>query len=153
MQQRRGNASDWTSANPTLAEGEIGVELDTHKWKIGDGNTPWVSLPYVTQGTQGIPGPQGPTGPQGATGPQGPQGPLGVMFDFRVNGTLYVTLAATTTFTTLSARNGDGAAEATIAYAVAGTSKSLPFTVNAGQELAVTVTGMTGTHRVSFGLV
>lgn len=46
MQQRRGNASDWTSANPILLEGEIGLELDTYNYKIGDGVTAWNSLSY-----------------------------------------------------------------------------------------------------------
>lgn len=32
--------------NPTLAQGEIGLESDTGKLKIGDGSTPWKSLGY-----------------------------------------------------------------------------------------------------------
>lgn len=55
IQFRRGNASQWTSANPTLAQGEMGLELDTDKFKIGDGLTPWSSLDYG-----GIAGPSGP---------------------------------------------------------------------------------------------
>lgn len=43
---RRDSSSAWTSANPTLAEGEPGFETDTRKLKIGDGTTPWNSLPY-----------------------------------------------------------------------------------------------------------
>lgn len=46
MQQRRGTASQWTSANPILAAGEIGYETDTNKFKIGDGTTAWGSLSY-----------------------------------------------------------------------------------------------------------
>ncbi|MDI1290666.1 MAG: hypothetical protein PSX37_12045 [bacterium] len=41
-----GTAAEWTTANPTLSSGEPGYEKDTHKVKIGDGATPWVSLPY-----------------------------------------------------------------------------------------------------------
>ena len=37
IQVRRGTASQWTSANPTLASGEWGFETDTGKVKIGDG--------------------------------------------------------------------------------------------------------------------
>ena len=48
MQQRRGTAAQWTSANPVLAEGEIGVETDTLRAKIGDGSTAWASLTYFT---------------------------------------------------------------------------------------------------------
>lgn len=43
---RRDTATNWTSNNPTLASGEPGVETDTNKFKIGNGTTPWVSLPY-----------------------------------------------------------------------------------------------------------
>jgi hypothetical protein len=47
IQFRRGTASEWTSANPTLAAGEVGFETDTTKIKIGDGSTAWTSLDYV----------------------------------------------------------------------------------------------------------
>jgi hypothetical protein len=46
IQLRRDSAADWTSNNPTLASGEIGVETDTGKLKIGDGATAWTSLAY-----------------------------------------------------------------------------------------------------------
>lgn len=46
MQQRRGTASQWTTANPTLAAGEIGFETDTNKFKIGDGVNLWADLSY-----------------------------------------------------------------------------------------------------------
>lgn len=46
IQLRRGTAAAWTSADPTLADGEIGFETDTKKYKIGDGSTAWVSLAY-----------------------------------------------------------------------------------------------------------
>lgn len=47
IQLRGGTAAAWTSANPTLASKEIGVETDTHKLKIGNGLTPWNSLGYL----------------------------------------------------------------------------------------------------------
>lgn len=47
MQQRRDTAAGWTSANPTLLNGEIGYETDTGYIKIGDGSTAWTSLAYV----------------------------------------------------------------------------------------------------------
>jgi hypothetical protein len=53
IQLRRDTAADWTSANPTLAEGEIGVETDTDSFKIGDGATAWTSLSYFTAGGGG----------------------------------------------------------------------------------------------------
>jgi hypothetical protein len=46
MQQRRGTAAQWTSANPVLGSGEIGFETDTSKFKIGDGTSTWSNLTY-----------------------------------------------------------------------------------------------------------
>jgi len=46
MQQRRDTAANWTSTNPTLAAGEMGIETDTYKFKVGNGSTAWASLPY-----------------------------------------------------------------------------------------------------------
>ena len=48
IQLRRDVAADWTSADPTLAEGELGLEIDTNQFKIGDGVTAWTSLAYFT---------------------------------------------------------------------------------------------------------
>jgi hypothetical protein len=46
LQFRRGNASEWTAANTLLAEGEMGIELDTRLFKIGDGVKSWTDLSY-----------------------------------------------------------------------------------------------------------
>jgi len=46
MQQRRGTAAQWTSANPILNSGEMGWESDTNKFKIGDGTNHWADLDY-----------------------------------------------------------------------------------------------------------
>src|SRR5271166_403646 len=46
IQIRRGTAAQWTSANPILAQGEMGLETDTTFIKIGDGVTAWASLAY-----------------------------------------------------------------------------------------------------------
>jgi len=54
IQIRRDTASDWTSANPTLAQGELGLETDTLKLKAGTGTTAWNSLAYYTLGTAGF---------------------------------------------------------------------------------------------------
>lgn len=75
IQLRRGTAAAWTSTNPTLAAGELGVETDTNKFKVGNGSTAWASLPYATKGDIG---PTGPTGPVSTVaGPTGPQGAAG----------------------------------------------------------------------------
>jgi len=69
IQLRRDTAANWTSANPTLASGEFGLETDTDQFKVGDGTAAWTSLGYG-----GIQGPQGIRGIQGETGPQGEPG-------------------------------------------------------------------------------
>ncbi len=46
IQFRRGTAAQWTSSNPTLLAGELGLETDTNKYKIGNGSTAWNSLAY-----------------------------------------------------------------------------------------------------------
>jgi hypothetical protein len=46
-QLKRGTAAVWTSSNPVLAAGEIGLETDTRKLKIGDGTTVWNGLAYA----------------------------------------------------------------------------------------------------------
>lgn len=46
IQLRNDTAANWTSSNPTLAAGELGVETDTGKLKVGDGTTAWTSLSY-----------------------------------------------------------------------------------------------------------
>lgn len=75
IQNRRGTAAEWTSANPVLSAGEIGFETDTLKFKIGNGVLTWAQLSYQNaSGPQGIQGPQGPQGVQGIQGPAGPQG-------------------------------------------------------------------------------
>ena len=44
---RRDTAANFTSANPTLALGEIAYETDTRNIKVGDGATAWTALGYI----------------------------------------------------------------------------------------------------------
>ena len=48
MQMRRGTTTEWSTANPTLASGELGLDTALNKFKIGDGTTVWNSLAYST---------------------------------------------------------------------------------------------------------
>lgn len=48
IQVRRGTASQWSTANPTLSAGEIGYDSTLKKLKIGDGSTAWASLPFAS---------------------------------------------------------------------------------------------------------
>ena len=44
LQLRRDGPQQWANVNPILAQGELGIELDTSRLKIGDGVTPWNSM-------------------------------------------------------------------------------------------------------------
>jgi len=48
LQLRRDTGANWTSADPVLAAGEMGVELDTGKFKLGDGVAVWSALGYAS---------------------------------------------------------------------------------------------------------
>jgi hypothetical protein len=61
LQFRRDTSLNWQQTNPLLASGEMGIELDTHTFKIGDGVLRWNALPYG--GLRGPPGPAGSTPP------------------------------------------------------------------------------------------
>lgn len=60
IQLRRGMAEEWANVNPVLAKGEVGVELDTNLFKIGNGTQAWGDLSYFT-------GAEGPAGADGST--------------------------------------------------------------------------------------
>ena len=51
IQLRRDTSTNWITANPVLAQGELGLETNTRKIKVGDGSTPWNSLLYYDLGT------------------------------------------------------------------------------------------------------
>ena len=93
LEFRRDTPSNWSSQNPILASGEIGINTVTYQFKIGDGTTIWDLLPYAgilgptgpigfslagtgNTGSTGIIGPTGFTGPTGAS-PTGPTGSTG----------------------------------------------------------------------------
>ena len=46
IQLRNDTAENWTIANPILLKGEMGVETDTGKTKIGNGTAHWEDLKY-----------------------------------------------------------------------------------------------------------
>ena len=105
VQHKRMPASDWANSPLILLDGELGVESDTGKVKVGNGRDRFSALQYLTgpkgdrgergeQGPKGadgvlrfedltsqqretLKGAQGPTGPAGPIGPQGPTGPAG----------------------------------------------------------------------------
>lgn len=93
IQIRRDTTANWASADPTLAQGEIGYDLTLNKWKVGDASTPWSGLSFVNvvgatglQGSTGVQGIQGTTGLIGATGLQGAQGVTGIQGETGIQG-------------------------------------------------------------------
>lgn len=50
---RRGTAAQWTSTNPILAAGEIGLETDTLRTKYGNGTSAWADLSYSVADASG----------------------------------------------------------------------------------------------------
>lgn len=105
VQHKRMTASEWADSSLILLDGELGVESDTGKVKVGNGRDRFSALQYLTgpkgdrgergeQGPKGadgvlrfedltsqqretLKGAQGPVGPAGPIGPQGPAGPAG----------------------------------------------------------------------------
>jgi hypothetical protein len=47
IQLRRDTEANWTSNNPTLAEGEVAISTDLQKIKIGNGTFGWSQLSYI----------------------------------------------------------------------------------------------------------
>ena len=54
IQIRRDTAAAWITANPTLAQGELGIETDTRLAKLGDGVTAWNALAYWPAPSGGV---------------------------------------------------------------------------------------------------
>ena len=105
VQHKRMTANEWADSSLVLLDGELGVESDTGRIKVGNGHDLYSNLLYLTgpkgdrgergeQGPKGadgvlrfedltsqqretLKGAQGPVGPAGPIGPQGPTGPAG----------------------------------------------------------------------------
>ena len=54
IQIRRATSSTWTQLDFLLEEGEMGLELDTRRIKIGTGQTRWNALPYSLKQTDNL---------------------------------------------------------------------------------------------------
>lgn len=54
IQLRRDTAADWTSIDPILAQGELGLETDTDFLKVGNGIDAWTALPYLVNSLGGV---------------------------------------------------------------------------------------------------
>lgn len=67
VQHKRMSARDWASSSLILLDGELGIESDTGKVKVGNGRDRFSTLQYLT-------GPKGDRGERGETGPRGADG-------------------------------------------------------------------------------
>lgn len=47
IQLRNDTAENWTTKDPVLQKGEMGIEIDTKKFKFGDGVSKWSALSYA----------------------------------------------------------------------------------------------------------
>ena len=69
VQHKRMTASEWADSSLILLDGELGVESNTGRIKVGNGHDLYSNLLYLT----------GPKGERGERGPEGPKGADGVM--------------------------------------------------------------------------
>lgn len=67
VRHKRMPASEWARSDFVLYDGELGIESDTGKVKVGNGTDHFSSLQYLT-------GPKGDRGERGETGPRGADG-------------------------------------------------------------------------------
>lgn len=51
---KRGKSTTWKTKNLLLLDGEPGFEIDTLRFKIGDGKTKWNDLPYQDQNNENV---------------------------------------------------------------------------------------------------
>lgn len=107
VRHKRMPASEWARSDFVLYDGELGIESDTGKVKVGNGSDRFSALQYLTgpkgdrgergetgprgadgvvrfealtsQQREGLKGAQGPQGARGPTGPTGPAGPAGAV--------------------------------------------------------------------------
>ena len=69
VQHKRMTASEWADSSIILLDGELGVESDTGRVKVGNGHDLYSNLLYLT----------GPKGDRGERGEQGQKGADGVL--------------------------------------------------------------------------
>jgi len=131
IQIRRDTAANWTSVNPVLAQGELGIETDTLKIKAGDGTTVWNSLGYlIDTGGYGTVTSVGVVG--GSTGLTTTGGPITTSGNITLTGTLAV------------ANGGTGVTTSTGTGAVVLSTSPVLVTPALGTPSSGTLTNVTG---------
>jgi len=156
LQIRRDTLANWVSTNPILANGEMGINLDTYQYKVGDGVKRWNLLPYAgIAGPTGSPGPAissltGATGVTGPTGPTGMTGPTGIS-STGVTGPVRIGVTGFTGPTGVQATGQTGATGAIGPTGYTGAAGSTGATGPTGQAGAAGSRGATGPAGVSTG--
>jgi hypothetical protein len=149
LQIRRDSLANWVSNNPVLASGEMGINLDTYQYKLGDGVKTWIQLPYAgIAGPTGAPGASissstGATGVTGSIGPTGLTGPTGIS-STGVTGSVRIGFSGFTGPTGLSATGQIGATGAIGPTGYTGVTGSTGATGPTGQAGAAGSRGPTG---------
>jgi len=144
LQFRRGTATEWSNANPTLAAGEMGIETNTNLFKIGNGTSRWNALSYG--------GLQGATGPVGTLSniASGSVGTPGLAFVSDVSAGLYLPSSGNIGVTTAGIERMRVGSNVTIPTPmrarivtsnITGTSATVDFTSNDGTYYYMTNTG------------
>lgn len=144
LQFRRGTAAEWSSANPQLAAGEMGIETGTNLFKIGNGSSRWNALSYG--------GLQGPTGPVGAVSNvlSGTVSAPGLAFASDISAGLYLPASSNIGFATAGIERMRVGSNVTIPTPmrarivtsnITGTSATVDFTANDGTYYYMTNTG------------
>lgn len=100
IQIRRDTTANWAINDTILSQGELGLDINLRKLKIGDGTSHWSALDFFIGDT----GPQGLPGADGAIGPQGEVGPAGATNEL-INGSHTVSLNSSGVVTFPAASN------------------------------------------------
>ena len=54
IRARRDTSTNWTALDPTLKNGELGLETNTGRYKVGDGSALWSALDYFPESGIGV---------------------------------------------------------------------------------------------------
>jgi len=135
IQLRGDSASNWSTANPILADRELALETDTLRYKIGNGILPWNSLPYGgitgaagSSGTSGTAGTSGSAGSSGSSGTSGTAGTSGTSGIVPTNVYYDMQVAASDETTAITTGTSKVAFYSPIAWTVTGVTATLTTT-------------------------
>lgn len=168
IQLRRDGVNNWSAANPTLASGEIGIEIDNlasvgqnptwlnngaMRLKVGDAKTPWATLPYSALIADGTYAGAATTTPAvisiGTGAPTNFHGNIGDIY-FRMDGSSTAASTASPASNTIYQCRGTTTTTnvTTLTGANTLTTSASLFTGTVGQKVQVTNAGNSGINGV-----